>query len=160
MSATRPDSDDCSLTRLCHSDTALRMGIPNQPDARQTRNLERLSDMLRQVSELLGAPLQITSGFRCDALNAAVGGVPDSQHVMGLAADFKCPQAGSALQVARLVANSDLPFDQLILEYGRWIHLSIAAADDLPRREVLTILDAASGYVDGLPDENDETARA
>jgi hypothetical protein len=148
---------DFSLQQLCHSDTALKMCIDNTPGETHRRNLARLSQTLSQVQTLLGAPLQITSAFRCAALNAAVGGVPDSQHVLGLAADFKCPQAGSPFEWAEKIMASELVFDQLILEFGRWIHISLATEGETPRREVLTIRTAAQGYLQGLVDLNGTT---
>jgi zinc D-Ala-D-Ala carboxypeptidase len=149
------NSSHCSLATLCHSDTAIRRGIDNQPDATARANLLSLADTLTDVAKLLGAPLTITSGFRCATLNAAVGGVEDSQHISGQAADFKCPQAGTPADIAHRIADSNIVFDQLILEYGRWVHLSIAAADETPRREVLHIPDKACGYLAGLPAKAD-----
>ena len=145
------NSAHCSVATLCHSDTALKNGIDNQPDEQVRDNLLRLSETLTAVSRLSGSPLQITSGFRCESLNRAVGGVEGSQHSTGQAADFKCPSFGSALELAHAIAASSITFDQLILEYGRWVHLSVAAAGETPRREVLHINSAAEGYLDGLP---------
>lgn len=135
------------------------MAICNEPDEQQRANLIVLAGLLDQVADILGHGLTITSGFRCAQLNAAVGGVPDSQHIDGLAADFKCPQAGSAWRVARLIAESPVAFDQLILEYGKWVHISAAPAHCAPRRQVLTILSAQTGYTEGLPADEHETAR-
>lgn len=146
-----PDEWHCSLEVLCHSDTARRLGIDNTPDAGARTHLQRLSATLQDVARLLGAPLTITSGYRCVTLNAAVGGVENSQHITGQAADFKCPEAGTALTVAHRIAASDIPFDQLILEYGKWVHLSVPAESQTPRREILTILRAEDGYRAGLP---------
>lgn len=146
------NSSHCSLATLCHSDTADRRGIDNQPDETSRANLRRLADTLTEVAKLLGAPLTITSGFRCETLNAAVGGVEGSQHTSGQAADFKCPLAGTPAEIAHRIAASHIVFDQLILEFGSWVHLSIAAAGETPRREVLHIPDRASGYLAGLPE--------
>lgn len=138
------------LEALCYSDTALRLGINNIPDASIHNNLCRLAATLLQVRMHLGHPLKITSGFRNKALNDAVGGVPDSQHILGLAADFYCPGYGSPIEVAQSIEQSELQFDQLILEYGRWIHISVAADSHTMRQEVLTIWDKHSGYQAGV----------
>lgn len=145
------NSSHCSLATLCHSDTALRRGLKNEADEHASANLKRLARTLTDVAALLGAPLQITSGFRCEELNQAVGGVEGSQHTTGQAADFKCPAAGCPLEVAALIAASTIEFDQLILEFNRWVHLSIAAEGQTARREVLHINSSAEGYREGLP---------
>ena len=72
-----------------------------------------------------GGPITVNSGYRCDKLNAAVGGVPTSQHRLGEAADIT---AGSSLKNKELfekVRYSNIQFDQLIDECGyAWIHVS------------------------------------
>lgn len=139
-----------TLARLIRSDTARALGIDNTPPPELWDNLRRLAEGLDAVRELLGHPLKITSGYRCPALNRAVGGVEHSQHCQGLAADFVCPRFGPPLAVAQAIAASAIEFDQCILEYGRWVHLSFSAT---PRRRVLTIYSAAEGYLEGLVDE-------
>jgi zinc D-Ala-D-Ala carboxypeptidase len=139
-----------SLERLCRSDTARRLGIDNRPSAEVLQSLYRLSHFLAQVQALLGHPLQITSGFRSAALNEAVGGVADSQHTAGQAVDFRCPAYGTPADIAYRIGASELAFDQLILEYGRWLHVSIAPPDRIPRRELLSIWSSEQGYVSGI----------
>lgn len=146
---TKPTAE-FSLDVLCHSDTAIRMGIKNVPDAKAQANLRILAAKLLEVRTYLGKALTINSGFRNKALNKAVGGVPDSQHLLGLAADFLCPAYGSPIEVAQAIAKSALQFDQLILEYGRWVHISVAADPNNMRHEVLTIWDKSSGYQTGI----------
>jgi hypothetical protein len=143
-------SRNFTLDQLTRSDTAARLSIDNRPGPDELGNLRRLADALEQVQALLGSPLSITSGYRCAALNAAVGGAPGSRHGMGLAVDFTCAAFGAPLAVTRAIAQSTLPFDQLIHEYGRWVHLGLAPASADPRRQTLTICSAAAGYLDGL----------
>ena len=138
-----------SLEELIHSDTALDQGIDNQPDPDVMDNLRRLAAGLDEVQLLLGHPLHISSGYRCPALNEAVGGTAQSQHCKGLAADFDCPAYGSPMQIARAIAASSIGFDQCIMEFERWVHLSFSAE---PRRRVLSIYDSAQGYLLGLVD--------
>jgi zinc D-Ala-D-Ala carboxypeptidase len=140
------------LSKLIHSDTAVKLKLDNTPNAAHTANLHQLALALQAVERLLGHPLAISSGYRSPAVNAAVGGVPNSAHAAGLAADFTCAAFGSPVQVARAIAASDLPFDQLIHEYRKWVHLAIAPLGKPARRERLTILSAKVGYVDGLVD--------
>lgn len=122
-----------TLDELVRSDTAVRFGLDNTPDAAALANLVQLAAVLEQVRTLAGAPLAVSSGYRCRALNRAVGSGDSSAHVLGLAADFTA--AGwDNLALARAIAGSDLTFDQLIME-GRWLHLGLAVA---PRRQLLT----------------------
>ena len=138
-----------TLARLSHSDTARERGIENTPPPELIPNLRRLARGLDQVRRLLGHRLEISSGYRCAALNAAVGGAPNSQHTHGLAADFTCPDFGAPIDVARAVRDSTIAFDTLILEFDEWLHVSFTP---LPRRRLLTIYDAREGYLDGLLD--------
>jgi zinc D-Ala-D-Ala carboxypeptidase len=143
-------SPNFSLSQLVYSETAERNGIDNTPPAEIVENLKRLAAGLESVRALLGAPLEISSGYRCPALNEAIGGSSASQHVQGLAVDFACPAYGSPLEVARAIHRSGMEFDQCILEYGRWVHLSFS---DAPRGRLLTIYDENEGYLAGLWDE-------
>ncbi len=137
-----------TLARLIRSETALAQGIANLPPPEALENLRLLARGLDRVRRLLGAPLEISSAYRSPALNRAVGGVPGSQHAQGLAADFICPGFGPPIAVAREIRDSSITFDQCILEYERWVHLSFSPA---PRRRVMTLHDATEGYVEGLP---------
>jgi len=119
------------------------------PPAATIENLRRLADGLEQVLTLLGNPLSISSGYRCPSLNIAVGGSPSSQHVLGLAADFTCEDFGSPLAIAQAIGESNINFDQCILEYDRWVHISFSST---PRGRLLTIHDASNGYLEGLWD--------
>ena len=143
-------SPNFSLSDLVRSETAEERGIDNTPPPEIVENLRRLAEGLEKVRALLGAPLEISSGYRCAALNEAVGGSSTSQHMQGLAVDFECPAFGSPLEIADAIRRSGLGFDQCILEYGRWVHLSFS---DAPRRRLLTIYDDDKGYVAGLWDE-------
>ncbi|MCX7891024.1 MAG: D-Ala-D-Ala carboxypeptidase family metallohydrolase [Burkholderiales bacterium] len=138
-----------SLARLVASETAAARGIDNTPPPEVVANLRRLARGLDRVRRLLGHPLEISSGYRSPALNAAVGGASGSQHTQGLAVDFCCPGFGAPLAVADAVARSDIDYDTVLLEYGRWVHLSFAPA---PRRRLLTIYDDGAGYREGIVD--------
>jgi zinc D-Ala-D-Ala carboxypeptidase len=138
------------LEHLTYSETAERCGIDNTPPAVVLENLRLLAEGLEQVQAVLGHPLEISSAYRCPELNQAVGGAPASQHLEGRAVDFCCPGFGTPAEVARAVTDSGVAFDSLILEFGRWVHLSFAIT---PRRRVLSINDDARGYREGLWDE-------
>lgn len=77
-------------------------------------------NVLQPLRDAWVKPLKVNSGYRCKALNAAVGGVPTSQHVKGEAADIA---AGDPVKLARLAVKLGLPFDQMIL-YPTFVHFS------------------------------------
>jgi hypothetical protein len=139
-----------SLEQLVFSETAERERIDNTPAPEIVNNLLRLAQGLEQVLELTGFPLDISSAYRCPELNSRVGGAKTSQHTRGQAADFTCTEFGPPLAIIKAIRDSDIDFDQCILEYARWVHISFSAA---PRGKVLTIYDSSDGYLDGLWDQ-------
>jgi len=136
-----------TIESLCHSDTALARGIDNTPPAAILPNLRRLAAGLVSIETVLGSPIIVSSGYRSPELNRAVGGAPASQHQEGLAADFVCPGFGAPIMIALAICNSTIAFDQIILEFGDWVHVSFSTA---PRRRALTIYSSAHGYLDGI----------
>ncbi|WGS46059.1 D-Ala-D-Ala carboxypeptidase family metallohydrolase [Burkholderia sp. JSH-S8] len=141
-----------TLEELSASDTARRRGIDNTPSAAVAANLRRTAEALERVRDLLGArPVIVTSGYRSSALNHAVGGVPNSAHLAGLAADFVCPRFGAPLDICRAISASSIEFDQLIQE-GTWVHIGLAAVGAKPRRQVLTASfgSTSTTYSEGL----------
>ena len=139
-----------SLEQLTHSETAERERIDNAPGPDIIKNLRLLAKGLEQVQALTGLPLEISSGYRCPALNRRVGGAKTSQHTQGLAADFTCAEFGPPVDIIKAIRDSDIDFDQCILEYAKWVHISFSKA---PRGKVLTIYDSKQGYLDGLRDK-------
>jgi len=125
-----------SLEELTFSETATRKGLDNTPTPEIEANLAELAATLEQVRALLnGAAIHISSGYRSPKVNAAIGGSATSAHCEGLAADFTAPDAGDPVDIARAIQASTIAVDQLILEGGRWIHISI---DPRMRGQVLT----------------------
>ena len=85
-----------ALSEFTHSQTAARLGITNAATSPVIiANIRRTAAMLEKVRAILGKPILISSGYRCQELNAAVGGSQNSAHVDGLAVDFTCPGFGS-----------------------------------------------------------------
>lgn len=137
-----------ALDEFLVSQEAVRRGIDNTPDAGVRANLARVADTLEQVRAALGnLPVVISSGYRCPALNTAIGGAKNSAHILGLAVDFTVPSYGTVLATARAIKSSGIVFDQLIYEYGRWVHLGLSV--DAPRQQLLSIFQAGR-YLDGL----------
>lgn len=81
--------------KLLFSETAITNGISNQPVSMEIiRNLQQLQDVLSSLELLLGVEICINSGYRCPELNALVGGVYNSYHLLGLAADIRVENSG------------------------------------------------------------------
>lgn len=106
--------------------------FPNIPNEQETLNLRMLAvNVLQPVRDLLKKPIAINSAFRSEKVNKAVGGVDNSQHRLGFAADIHVPGM-KLIDVYKAIAKSKIPFDQLIIEYGKhkdsevddWIHIS------------------------------------
>lgn len=101
------------------------------------------AEVFEPARQVLGVPIRLNSGYRCPALNAAIGGSPTSAHKNGLAADC-CPLGLDLVAAYRRLAESKVPFDQLIFEFGRWIHLGAARPGRMARRETLMIFTAGN----------------
>ena len=139
-----------TLAQLTHSDIAAKHGINNQPSPDHLANLRRLALLLESIQTLLQHPITISSAYRNPEINRLVGGVPTSRHALGLAADLVCPGFGTPLDVARAIAASGIGLDQVIHEYGRWVHVGLAAEGAVVRGQQLTICTSEQGYLDGL----------
>ncbi len=132
-------SEHFTLEEFIASQDASRAGIDNYPTATAFENLKLLAESAELVRTLLGSPMLITSGYRCAALNSLVGSKPTSAHTGGLAIDFHCPGFGTPLEICKAIAASDIPFDQVIHEFGSWCHFAIAHKGLIGRQDLLTI---------------------
>lgn len=118
----------------------------NTPPPEVVATLRDTAARMEAIRRLLGdRVVSVSSGYRCRALNRAVGGSRTSAHLTGHAVDFNCYGFGDPLAICRAIAESDLVFDQLI-EEGRWCHIGF---EPRLRRQVLTR--RAGGYRLGLP---------
>jgi hypothetical protein len=137
----QPISANFRLSEFLRSETAVRHGLDNTPPAAALANLRNvLGPSMQRVRDLLMQPIQITSGYRSPALNAAIGGSDSSQHTLGLAADFVAPAFGAPRAICRHIANhaDQIRYDQLIFE-GQWVHISfLPPGRGTPRAQVLT----------------------
>ena len=115
-----------TIEELTRSTTARLNGIDNTPSHQVIDNLKALVDnVLDPLREAWGKPIHVNSGYRCPALNKAVGGVPASQHMRGEAADITAGSREANRQLYSLMRQLKLPVDQAINEYDfRWIHVS------------------------------------
>lgn len=124
-----------TFRELTKSATAARLGIDNTPSEAVKKNLQNLVEkVLDPLREAWGAPIIVTSGYRCDKLNKAVGGSKTSQHVHGQAADIitvgdKPENNRKLFELAKkMMDEGKIKVGQLIDEYGyNWLHISTPA---------------------------------
>lgn len=138
-------SANFALWEFVTSQTAERMHIDNTPSPDVVAHLTTLCRQILEPARTALGPLRISSGYRCPALNTAVGGSKTSAHVLGYAADV-LPLKATKMVFARWVAEH-CTFDQIILEFGTptdpaWIHVS---CDPRGRKQILKTV--AGGYV-------------
>lgn len=130
-------SEHFSLDEFVVSATAIAMGISNSPGPSELANLRFLCrEVLEPARGIIGEPIHVTSGYRCEALNRAVGGVSQSYHVRGLAADLHIESAAHASRLAD--ALDAQPYCDLILvEHAHgasWLHVQVRSLS--PRHRV------------------------
>lgn len=126
-----------TFEELTFSQEAARRGISNAPSAAAMKNLEHLAARLELVrAEFGGVPIVISSGYRSEMVNRFVGGSRNSDHMQGRAADFTV--WGVAVpDVINRIRASNIPYEQLINEFGRWVHLAIEPEGAAPARQNL-----------------------
>ncbi len=138
-------SQHFTLSEMTASGTAIRRGISNTPSPAETENLRQLcQNVLEPLRQRFGR-IRVTSGYRCSELNEAVGGVKNSQHMRGQAADLHVTSEEQAQQWADFIAQH-LDFDQCIIERRlgngcRWLHVSYVTPTQQRknRRQVLKL---------------------
>lgn len=150
-------SENFTLEEATFSDTAVRLGIDNQPSPEQLENMKATANGMEIIRKLLGKPIRVNSWLRLPALNQAIGGALKSSHMDGWAVDFTCPAFGDPYTVAKALKQSDIQLDQCIHEYGRWVHVSFAPE---MRGQFLTIFKPDNKYKAGIltADEYAKTA--
>ena len=138
-----------TLAEFTRSATAQAKGIDNtlnpsaKADQRVISNLKNLCEnVVEPLRQHSGVPIVITSGYRCPALNRAVGGSPTSQHLTGEACDLQIPSVGEGRQWLEWIMDNTT-FDQLIWERTRsgtrWIHVSCKPDPTKNRHQVLRL---------------------
>lgn len=132
-----------------HSDTARRLGIDNRmPELAEAHVVELVDCLLDPLREAWGAPIVVTSGYRCAMLNDAVGGSETSAHLAGWAADL-VPSADDKRSVDEFVrfavdwlVSSGRKFDQAISEHSggaRWLHVGVRNLKGEQRGQLMTM---------------------
>ncbi|MCX8611890.1 MULTISPECIES: D-Ala-D-Ala carboxypeptidase family metallohydrolase [unclassified Gilliamella] len=111
-----------TLDEFTRSTTADRLQIDNSVPADLMPNVQLTAIKLEFVRQALGKPINITSGYRCPALNARVGGVSTSAHTKGLAVDFHSSY-GTPKEICQRLIDAGVQFDKLIQEHNQWVHI-------------------------------------
>lgn len=148
-------SEHFTLAEFTASETAARRGIGNDLPMELLANAKRAAEMLERIRAFLcrqagrDVPILPTSGFRCLALNRALGSKDDSDHPKGLAWDWTAPSFGRPSEIARLLAPrvDELGIGQLINEFpsasGGWVHTGVSTPL-LAVNRVITITSAGT----------------
>lgn len=136
-----------TLEEAIRSSKATELGINNRPEDTQIKlNIIKTAEGMELVREVLGKPIDVSSWYRGPKLNKAVGGRETSQHCKGEAVDFTCRKFGTVQQVFDRIRQSNIKYDQLIIErikrkdgtISEWIHISFS---DKPRLMALSTTD-------------------
>lgn len=124
-----------SLAEFVASQTAARRGINNSLPPELLENAKASAAMMQRIrdhlSQLAGRdiPINVSSGYRCPALNIAIGSAPTSDHSQAHAWDWSAPAFGTPTQICTALAPEvgTLGIGQLINEFpesGGWVHTS------------------------------------
>lgn len=130
------------IKELCHSNTAKQKKIDNTPTREIEDNLNTLIDsILDPVRERYGSPIRVSSGFRSKALNKAVNGANNSQHLFGEAADlipYDLDVKALYDLCLDMIEREEISVGQLINEYNfSWVHVSLPTENH--RNEIIEI---------------------
>jgi len=138
-------SENFTLEEATYSETAIRMNINNQPSGQQLENMKKAAAELQKLRVAAG-PLRINSWLRLPEVNVAVGGSKVSSHMDGWAIDVSSTKL-TPIQLCRMVEDLGLKYDQMIHEFGRWMHISFAPE---MRQQKLTIFKPEGKYKPGI----------
>jgi len=135
-------SKNLTLREVTKSDTAIRKGVSNEPNAEQLENLKVLAnEVFQKIRDHFGVPIKVTSGFRSEALNKLIKGSKTSDHMKGCAIDIDMD--GTSVTNAQIFnyIKDNLEFDQLIWEFGTdanpdWVHVSYVSTGK-QRKQIL-----------------------
>jgi hypothetical protein len=138
-------SEHFTLDEGTYSETAVRLHIDNQPNEQQLANMKSAAQQLEKVRSVTGA-LRINSWLRLPDVNVAVGGSKISSHMDGWAIDCSS-SSHTPYELCQLVKKAGIKFDQMIHEYGRWMHISFAPE---MRQQEMTIYKPEGKYKPGI----------
>lgn len=132
-----------SYDELIASSTAKRLGLDNTPNEQEKEKLRRLAiELLQPIRDAWKSPIIVNSAFRSEQVNKAVGGVKNSQHRLGEAADITIGGKDRNRKlfnfIYKLISQGKIKVGQLIDEYNySWIHVSLPRTNGKPNNQVL-----------------------
>jgi hypothetical protein len=144
-------SKNLALSEVTRSETAKRKGISNMPTPEHIENFKKLAvNVFQPIRDHFGRAIRISSGYRSEALNKAIGGagktvngkyIPSSQHCTGEAIDIDMDGTEVTNKQVFDYIKANLNFDQLIWEFGTdtnpdWVHVSYESTGK-QRKQVL-----------------------
>lgn len=149
-----------SWAEMTRSQKAVTLGLKNIPNDEERANIKQTCELLEKIRSYLCAKydrevkIKVTSGFRSQRVNRAVGGSPTSAHLSGFAADIRASGLTSvqlAKDIHEMEAKRLIKYDQLILEYPErgersWVHIGLRKGTH--REQELTI--SSRGKLIGL----------
>jgi hypothetical protein len=138
-------SEHFTLEEATYSETAIRLGLSNTPSPGQLENMKKAAAQLERIRDFIG-PLRINSWLRLPDVNVAVGGSKISAHMDGWAIDCSSSTL-TPYEMCQKVLEIGIRFDQLIHEYGRWMHISFSPE---VRQQQLTIFKPEGKYKQGI----------
>jgi putative chitinase len=141
-----------TMEEATFSDYAARNNVDNSPNQEQLAHIQTTALRMELVRSLLGKAIDVSSWLRVTQVNKAIGGSSTSDHVNGYAIDFKCPSFGTPYDIALFLSKhkAELEYDQLIHEYGQWVHISFSPKK---RMQDLTVF-IPGKYVAGINKQN------
>jgi hypothetical protein len=135
-------SKHLSLAEVIRSESAKRLGISNMPTTQHLENFKKLAEnVFEPIRKHFNIPIHISSAYRSQALNAAIGGSLSSQHCKGEALDLDMDGTSITNKQVFDYIKDNLSFDQLIWEFGSssnpdWVHVSYSASGK-QRKQIL-----------------------
>ena len=136
-----------SLKELCASDVATKKRIDNFPSFTIVEHLTELTKTILEPLRIAwGSSIKVTSGYRCDALNKAIGGVATSAHRLGYAVDLQ-PGNGKIEEFGKFVrgwlVKNRIKFDQVLFETSgktKWVHIGLYSSTGSQRCETKNLI--------------------
>lgn len=133
-----------SLEELIYSKTAKLKNIDNTPNSEIREHLASLCvNILEPLRKAWGSGIKVSSGYRCEKLNKAVGGSKTSAHCQGWAADI-VPSNGKISEfksfTMKWLKKNNIKFDQFINEFSglsQWVHIGLFNRSGEQRKQFL-----------------------
>lgn len=142
MGLTGPITEHLTWEEATRTDHRAFLDLQNPPPTDVKQHIEWFARHYFEPARALLGPLIVNSLYRCAPLNEAIGGSKTSRHVLGLACDLVPVRHGLAEAFSLMARREAVWADQLIYEYGRWLHLGAPKPGDTPRGQLLMIFEA------------------